>query len=396
MWGQVIGAAGSIISGIMGRNDAAAANKEWWDRTLWQAQKADRVSRRDFQRGRKNMKLADRMSDKNVRLAQRFQARQAEKAWDRTDEAALRNRAWAKADYRQQKQDMDTQFLRLRRAAKKAGFNPLTAMGSQMIPGVAGGLTSSTYGAAPGVGAMPVSALGVSSPMAGDAGSVAVAPLASNEAITGGLYELGMELSGEAAQERANAQVFADLAKIELEQAKARLAAPVVPDFGNLGRQAVAAPSSRSGVPAMSHAGSIPGASPQAALSAAAGFGQDWAPQDVTRFSQSASEVDSNNPRQEELVPMKNEGGMIKVDGDWVRWITGGVPAYIPTINDETVGGEFLGPIMGIGGAALNNRAWQPIREWWRDIPSTSDNERNFMPSLGTSPGGLPLNSTRW
>lgn len=227
--GPAISIGSKLIGGILGRNDAAAANKEWWDRTLWQAQSARNVSNRDFKRGRHNMKLADRMSDKNVRLAQKWQARQAEKAWDRTDAAALRNRNWAKSDYRQQKADMGNQFVALRRAAKKAGLNPLSVLGASMVPGPAGGLSSGSYGAAPGVGAMPVAAMGVSSPMAGSAGEIAMPPVSSNEAIMGGIYELGMELSGEAAQQRANAQVAADLMKIELEQAKARAVAPMVP-----------------------------------------------------------------------------------------------------------------------------------------------------------------------
>jgi len=405
MWGQVAGAVGSIVSGIMGRNDAEAANQEWWDRTLWQAQSARNFAKRTLQHGRQNMKIADRisdrnvraadrMSDKNVRLAQKFQARQAEKAWDRTDESALRNRAWAKADYRQQKEDMATQFIRLRRAAKKGGFNPLTAMGSQMIPGVAGGLTSSTYGAASGVGAAPVSAMGmspmgVSSPMIGDAGTVAVAPMASNEAITGGLYELGMELSGEAAQQRANAQIAADLMKIELEQAKARLAVPAVPDqrtdqaiYGSsLGRQASPGANSRSGVPVMSHAGSIPGASPQSVEAI-----QGWQSGDVPTFHR-PSRYGSANP--EELVSTPVGSGYISIqlpDGNMIDVLAGpdgepldksqlsAIAAQAAPQVASTYGDEIL---TQAGDAYFGGPVFDPMYWEARDSAKKVVNERN-------------------
>jgi len=236
-----IGVVGGLFGNSQEREAAAEANQQSWDQMLWQNSFNRGQARVAYKRGRKNMRLADRMSDKNVRLAQKFQGKQAKLAWERTDEAALRNRKWAKADYRQQKKDMGSQFVRLRHAAEKAGFNPLSVLGASMVPNPAGGISSSSYGAASGVAPIGVSAPGVSAAMGGYGAPVAVPALASNDAILGGIQELGRELTGEAALERENAKFANELARIELEQAKARLAAPAVPTtFGmGLGRQAV-------------------------------------------------------------------------------------------------------------------------------------------------------------
>lgn len=239
LFSGLFGAVGKVVSGLLGRKDAKEANQMSWDQMLHQnAFNADEA-KKAFQRNIKGVRFQDRLNDRNTLLAQRFQAREAAKSRLATDRAAVRARKWGVQDYRQQKADMADQFVRLRRAAKKGGFNPLTALGSAIIPNPAGGITSSSYAAASGVGAATASAPGASVAMGGYGQPIAVPSLASNEAILGGINELGRELTGEAAVERANAQLYHDIAKVELEQMKARLPQPVVPDFGNLGKQAV-------------------------------------------------------------------------------------------------------------------------------------------------------------
>lgn len=241
---SIFGAVAGIVGGILGnRAEQRAvdeANQQSWDQMRWQNSYNRGSATKAYKRGRKNMLLADRLNDRNTRQAESFQAREALKSRQATEKSALRNRRWAKQDYRQQKDDMASQFVRLRRAAKKGGFNPLTALGQPMIPGPAGGLSSSSYAAASGVGASQVQAAGASAAMGGYGAPVAVPSLSSNDAILGGVQELGRELTGEAAQERANAQLAQDIMKVELERARSgfdRSQVPVVPTFqgGGLG-----------------------------------------------------------------------------------------------------------------------------------------------------------------
>lgn len=176
-----------------------------------------------FQRGRRVMHEADRMSDRNTRQAQGFQVRQTDRAWQHTDQVAARNRRLAR-------QDAANQFVDARDAALRGGFNPLTGVGAS-ASFVGAGLTASSYAAAPGVGAMSVNAPQTSVAMTYGA------PLSSNAAMMGAVGELGRELTGEAAVERANAQVYSDIARIELERMQSGLAQPVIPHLGRSGTQ---------------------------------------------------------------------------------------------------------------------------------------------------------------
>lgn len=225
--GPLGGALGGLAGGLFDRGQeqdalddrASAANAmelERWKMTNAANKKAATVA---YRRDMKTMKRSDRMSDQNVRAAQRWQAQQALKAWDRTDKSALRARRWAKEDYQRQKGDVKNQFVRLREAAEKAGYNPLSVLGAgsgMLSP--AGGITSSSYGAASGVGAAPVSGFAASTPMAGYGAPVHVAPLASNDAIGGLVGELGRELTGEAALDRQRDAIATEIASIELER----------------------------------------------------------------------------------------------------------------------------------------------------------------------------------
>lgn len=340
-----------------------------------------------YKRDRKTMKVADRMNDANAAVEREFLRKEAAKSRAATERAALRNRRWAKQDYRQTKADQATQLLRLRRSADRAGFNPLSVLGTPMVPGAAGGLTSSSYAAASGVGVTPVSGFGASTPMSYGA-PIAVAPLASNEAVEGAVTELGRELTGEAAIERANAQLAQDIAKVELERMKAGLGAPIVPNAPMVASLGGATFETSPGVARMG--------SPPVQVGSERSMGP-WLTTDMPQPHKPADAgVDDANPRSEELVPVKNDSGMTKLDSNWVREITGGVPAYIPTVNDEPVGGEFFGPIWGIGGAAFNNRVLRPMgmegSDVWKWLNAPPEPMRQpatgltYTPSMSPSP----------
>lgn len=224
-----------VVGGIFG-NRAETKNTEAANAASAEQARLARVANRHaatkgFQRDRSTMNKADRMNDRNIRQANRFAHKEARLAWDRTDEAALRNRAWAKEDYVQARADQATQYTDLRAAAQAGGFNPLSVLGTGISAAPAGGLTSSSYSAASGAGAMPVVGMGASVPMSYGA-PVAVAPLSSNAAIIGAVQEFGQEITGVPAQERANAQLYSDIARIELERARAGMTAPTVPVLG--------------------------------------------------------------------------------------------------------------------------------------------------------------------
>lgn len=220
------------------------------DYNAQQARQANKFSAR--QANKANEFTAEQQHKANV-----FTRRESKRAQALTEASALRNREWGKEDYAQQRADMSNQFTDLRAAAEKAGFNPLSVLGSQMVPQMgAGGLSSSSYGSSSGVAGSGVAASGVggssSAPMgvaaSGVGGSgvlspvsgvapastpmsygapVSVAPLVSNAAITGDIAELGRELTGVNATQRANDQLYDDLARIELDQARA--GAPIMP-----------------------------------------------------------------------------------------------------------------------------------------------------------------------
>jgi len=86
----------------------------------------------------------------------------------------------------------------VRRGAEQAGFNPLTALGM-----------------APSVGSA--------------AGTVTQPKLASLDMLMGGLKGISDEFTGVASQERARDQLQLDLAKIELDKAKAASSAVITP-----------------------------------------------------------------------------------------------------------------------------------------------------------------------
>jgi len=86
----------------------------------------------------------------------------------------------------------------VRRGAEKAGFNPLTALGM-----------------APSVGSA--------------AGTVTQPKLASLDMLMGGLKSISDEFTGVASQQRARDQLQLDLAKVELDKAKAASSAVITP-----------------------------------------------------------------------------------------------------------------------------------------------------------------------
>lgn len=86
----------------------------------------------------------------------------------------------------------------VRRGAEKAGFNPLTALGM-----------------APSVGSA--------------AGTVTQPKLASLDMLMGGLKGISDEFTGVASQQRARDQLAIDLAKVELDKAKAASSAVITP-----------------------------------------------------------------------------------------------------------------------------------------------------------------------
>lgn len=90
--------------------------------------------------------------------------------------------------------DESVKFERLREAAIRGGFNPLTALQNGGLAGLSG-LPSGTP------------------------------PLASIDLITGALQDVGRELTGEAAQEREQVRLQNELAKLNMEHMRALLKA---------------------------------------------------------------------------------------------------------------------------------------------------------------------------
>lgn len=253
----LISAGISAIAGLFGRrnerkqakdntaeaNSLAHKEAEW---ALNESRKSERDARRfnvEREENRRNFDirqatLAEKRSDENARISRKFNRRERQEAnkftkqqndlaYERSEKRDLRNRDWAKEDYKQQRKDFGNQFVDLRKAAEKAGFNPLTALGAQMVPSMgAGGLSSSSYGSGQGMAAssgfstspsVTGGSVTGSAPMAYGA-PVSVAPLVSNDAIIGAVSEIGRELTGVNAIARQTDQLNRDIAQIELDQ----------------------------------------------------------------------------------------------------------------------------------------------------------------------------------
>lgn len=189
-----------------------------------------------------NQQKAQNTFNANQTKAQnQFNSKEAALQRQATEAAAVQAREWAVADYEQQKTDQLHQYETARAAAELGGFNPLTVLGAgSTVPNPAGGLTSSSYAAASGVGT--ASGSGASSGAASSqhfpssvpmtyGAPIAVTPVASNDAVLGAVSELGRELTGTAAIQRSNEELYNDLARIELDQARAGLSSPIVPDY---------------------------------------------------------------------------------------------------------------------------------------------------------------------
>lgn len=324
----LLGSLLTIGAGLIGKR---MDDRQGEENTAAQNAAARRAATVAYQRDNRTMTRADRMSDRNAAVERAFNVRQAKLAWERTDEAALRNRRWAKAD-------VAGQFDVLRAAAKRAGFNPLTALGSG-ASGVAGGLSSSSYGAASGAGAASVSGFASSVPMTYGA---PISPLASNEAIMGGLSEFGREVSGVAAQERANAQVFNDIARIELERMQGGMVAPSVP---SLGRNTSLVGNMRSSD--LSGSGDV------------VWSGDPWIEGRYPGAWRPTTGIISGG-RPEEMQPTENIGGFMNLEGGW----TGG-PIPVPGSDGEVMGvNEQFGALPWLGLGLYNNYIGEPFADW--------------------------------
>lgn len=249
----VAGLFGRRDEGRQARENTLLANKlaQQNETTAWKRNK--QATNRANKFNVRQAAVAEKRSDANAKVAMAYNAAEANKARNfsraeankanaLSEERDLRNRQWAQDDYAQQKDDFATQFQRSRDAAIAGGFNPLSALGAQMTPGMgAGGLSSSSYGgggaAAASTGFASASGPTSSVPMSYGA-PVAVQPLASNMAIVGGISELGQELTGVNAVQRQTDTLYRDLAQLELDQRRSGVnpyAAPAgrVPSLGS-------------------------------------------------------------------------------------------------------------------------------------------------------------------
>lgn len=137
----------------------------------------------------------------------------------------------AKKRRKQARSDQKKQFERLREAAERGGFNPLTAL-------------QSTGGA--GFGALPSSA----------------PPLASIDFIRDALSGVADEVTGEAAERRATDRFNRELAELQLERAKGGRAADAIvaaPGAARVGRQ-----TTYTVAPEATSTGTLPGYAPGA------------------------------------------------------------------------------------------------------------------------------------
>lgn len=183
---------------------------------------------------RSDAKYGDKLSDENATVAHRRNTRAAAVAHKRdrsnmkhqnrfNSKQAQRAREWdrstLKMQRRWQKGDQASQFVDVRAAAEAAGFNPLSVLGSGMTPVSLQGTTSAAaYGATAPASSVPMT---YGQP-------VYVAPLASNDAIMGTVEELGRQLTGTEAVQKANEKATIELAQIEQERKQAGLEKPIV------------------------------------------------------------------------------------------------------------------------------------------------------------------------
>jgi len=144
----------------------------------------------------------DFFSRQNGQRTQRYAngAFNAEVAVNRANAAQARQ--WAKEDemarHAQLMHDQETKFVRLREAAKKGGFNPLTALGAGL----------SVDQAAPAAG------------MAIPGGTAGHATLASNRLLFDGISEIADHFTGETARRRASEELVDNLNRVRAEEAR--------------------------------------------------------------------------------------------------------------------------------------------------------------------------------
>lgn len=251
---------------------------------------------------RRDAKKTDSRNAKAVKQANKENAKAVAAANAENERIALRNREWAQEDYAQQKADMSDQFVRIRDAAQKAGFNPLTALasGAPMVPTAAGGLA--------GYSAM--------APQAASANFMGP-PLASTEMLVNGVQDVGNILSGREALDIAEQKSRIELNRIQAEQLGA--------------------------LPMLNTRG---GASRRAAASVAAGDAPSgWTGGFAPTFWRKGSPLDAD--RSVEMDATHNVGGFIEIENDW----TGGGAVYAPgsdgdvmDLDELLVAGAFAYP----------------------------------------------------
>lgn len=182
---------------------------------------------------RQNKKMVDKTNRSNERMAREATAaneRMALDAFNRSvaHEAMVNERTLG---------EQATQFVRMRAAAEAAGLNPLTALGAGNF--VAGG-TSITSGAGQALASTSVAAQNAPA-------------LVSTDAIAQGFSDLGQELTGQAARDRAEQTARTDLMRIQAETMRAggaveRIAA--APGAASL-RVGASAPAARTSQPSL-------------------------------------------------------------------------------------------------------------------------------------------------
>lgn len=227
----------SLGLGLLSRHDQKKANKanvanqdrvnnenRDWDLAMYRRQRGDAAS--DWMRNR-----AATLDD--------YERQRADALGDYE-----RQRADASGDYERQRgdqlSDISEQFVRLREAAQKGGFNPLTGLGGQSMP------TASLV--APSLLTPQLQTPGLASPSAtvtpGHAAYINPPPLASYSMMLEGFQGVGDVLSGQLALDRAEQVARTRLMQIEAERMLA-----AVPVSGPPGTGAVRLKSLPSGQP---------------------------------------------------------------------------------------------------------------------------------------------------
>jgi len=192
-----------------------------YEGNVYERQRADALADYNLQRNRANVDLK-RANEYNE--AMRDESRVYQEGID------ARNRS-------NQLEDIDQQFVRMRAAAEKAGLNPLAVLGGggTMTPSaLSSGSTSFAASAGPIQSTVQAPGYNMGSVPMSYGAPIAVTPLSSNEAVVGGVVELGQELTGSAAIERANEQFWQDMAMQEAQRdaavPDAARSYPTVPD----------------------------------------------------------------------------------------------------------------------------------------------------------------------